>query len=202
MNKLRADLRLAVLGGVAGLLSISVFLLIARIETYYAYLEDRPDYHRVEDLWWMPVVFWHVVLSAVASIIAHRYSTQSCPRFLLWQGIGLITLIGWLLTFLAAGALNGLMHGIERVETLVSLADFGAAAKYVAVVFACHVLYGTAMQSSSREYLPDIPEKSEEVNVVKFSRRSFRKLPKESLGTEPIKQTSTPVHRSRRLLEL
>jgi len=59
MNKLREDLRAGALGAAAGVFSIGITLLIARIDSYYAYLSwvEATSYGRydeaVENLWWM-----------------------------------------------------------------------------------------------------------------------------------------------------
>jgi len=83
MGKLRRDLRLALAGACSGLFSVSVFLLLARVVTYYDYLGFRDvngyetSYNGIEDLWWVPLVAWHVILSIVASLLMHRYPATS-----------------------------------------------------------------------------------------------------------------------------
>jgi hypothetical protein len=101
MSKLREDVRVGMLGAAGGLFSISVFLLVARVDAYYAYLSwlevtNYATYERgVEDLWWIPISFWHVLLSAVASLLVHRYlATRQKSPFFLWQMVGIIALLG------------------------------------------------------------------------------------------------------------
>ena len=79
MNKLSEDIRVGMLGAAAGLFAISVALLIGRVDAYYAYLAwlDETHYNAygpgVEDLWWVPVGIWHLILSVTASLLAHRH---------------------------------------------------------------------------------------------------------------------------------
>ena len=79
MRKLIGDTRVAMLGAAGGLFSMSVFLLVARIDAYYTYFASYAEtsyggYSKgVEDLWWIPICFWNVVLSIGASLLVHRY---------------------------------------------------------------------------------------------------------------------------------
>jgi len=159
MSKLKEDLRVGILGAAAGLLSISVALLIARIDAYYSYLSwlKETDYvydREVESLWWIPFSFWHLLISVVASLLVHRYLTI-CRRspFLLWQVIGITCLLGWVLTFFLTVSMESLMHGdLYSLQHPLNLLDVGYVAKYVAAVFACNVFYGSVMQASSLQY--------------------------------------------------
>ena len=157
MSKLREDLSIGILGVAAGLLSSSVTLLIARIDTYYTWLRDSSyhDYQRVEDLWWVPVSVWHIILSVVASLLVHRYlATRVRSPFLLWQVVGLSSLFGWALTFLLVVGLRCVLTGkLSSLEYLVDSDDVLLVSKYVATVFACNVFYGSVMSASSRQYI-------------------------------------------------
>ena len=163
MSKLREDIRVGMLGAAGGLFSVSVFLLVARVDAYYAYLSwleetSYATYERgVEDLWWIPVSFWHVLLSAVASLLVHRYlATGRKSPFLLWQAVGVIALLGWGLTFSVAVGLDCLMQGdMDSLEIALNTVEAGYIAKYVSAVLACNVLYGSAMQTSSRQYVEE-----------------------------------------------
>ena len=156
MSKLSEDFRIGVMGAAAGLLSSSVTLLIARIDTYYAWLRDTSYEKRIEDLWWVPVSVWHIILSVVAALLVHRYLTiRPSSPFLLWQVVGLTTLVGWLLSFFLVVSLNCIMHGnLSSLEYLVNSDDVGVIAKYFATVFASNVFYGSVISASSRQYLP------------------------------------------------
>ena len=155
MSKLFEDMRVAGLGAAVGLLSGSIFLMLARIDTYYEYLREGSggEYYRfIENLWWLPVSFWQVVLSIGASLMAHRYLKRDQSPFLLWQAIGCMSLLGWALTF-------GLALGIEWIriggrDFFFPSINWWFIAKYVSTLFACHVPYGSAMQAASRQYLP------------------------------------------------
>ena len=159
MSKLRRDLRIGLLGAVAGVFSVSMFLLVARIDSYYEYLawigqishENYP--RRVEDLWWIPVLLGQASLSVLAALAANHY-LGGCLKspFLLWQIIGVGSLLAWGLMFLVfftvAGIMNGEMPSIGDIETR----DFGYIAKYASAVFACHVCFGSLINASAREY--------------------------------------------------
>lgn len=160
MSKLREDLSIGLLGAAAGLFSCSITLLIARIDAYYTYLsriqEDTyREYSGVEGLWWVPISVWHIILSVVASLLVHRYTTIR-PRspFLLWQVIGIASLYGWALSFLLAVSVDCIMSGnLSSLERSVRPAEVAFIGKYGATVFACNVFYGSVMNASSRQYV-------------------------------------------------
>lgn len=159
MSKLREDLRVGILGAAAGLFSMSVALLIGRIDYYYKYLAWREEtiyesYCNVEGLWWIPITFWHILLSAVASLVAHRYlRTGLSSPFLLWQVIGIGSLLGWGLTVFLAVSMECVSRGnLNSIQHLMNVVDLPNVAKYVSAVFACNVLYGSVMKASSRQY--------------------------------------------------
>jgi len=166
MNKLRRDLKVALAGMCCGLFSASVFLLAARIDRYYAYLRWDQEHaypetweRGVEDLWWVPMVTWHVVLTIAASFLMHRYlATNRVSPFLRWQAIGLVALIGWALSISIAFGLGCLIHGnTAEVERLLRSAPLAFIAQFTATIFASNVLYGSAIQAATSE---DIHERS------------------------------------------
>lgn len=160
MSKLRRDLRLAMAGACSGLFSVSVYLLLARVVSYYEYLsvirtEASHYYSRVEDLWWTPIVVWHVVLSIGVSLIMHRYlPARRVSSFLRWQAIGGVVLAGWILTMIVAIAAACLSQGstwaIQQALNEFKLVPVG---QFVAAVFASHVFYGSAIQVAATESL-------------------------------------------------
>ena len=160
MSKLREDFRIGMLGAAAGLFSLSVALLIARVDAYYGYLSwlAETNYGRyergVEDLWWIPFGFWHILLSVVASLMVHRYLKMRVRSpFMLWQVVGLTALLGWGLSVFLAVSLECVSRGNPHpLEHLLNLVELGSIAKYVSAVFACNVVYGSVMQASSRQY--------------------------------------------------
>jgi hypothetical protein len=164
MKKLRTDARVALAGVCCGLFSSSVFLLAARVDSYYAYLRVRNeidyagDYFRgVEDLWWVPVVTWQMVLSMLASLLMHRYlAGNRVSPFLRWQAIGMVALIGWGLTIFTGVGLGCLVRGdTMSMEYLLRSVKFGGVAQFIATVFASNVLFGTAIQAASSEEIRD-----------------------------------------------
>src|SRR6185436_3457647 len=151
MSKLRRDLRLALAGAGSGLFSVSVFLLLARVVAYYEYLSPgdfigyETRYDRVEDLWWVPLVAWHVILSIVATLLMHRYpATSRASTFLRWQAIGLVALAAWGLTAFLAVGMECLMRGnTTPVAQFFGIFKLVRVAQFVAAVFASNVLYGS-----------------------------------------------------------
>lgn len=158
MSKFRKDLRVGVLGAVAGLFSVSLFLLVARVDSYYEYLAriEASSYQeyggRVDSLWWIPVLLGQMSISVLVSLAAHRYLAGRSP-FLLWQAIGVGSLLGWFALMFVALGIDILMQGnIGAAERAIRLSDAILIAKYVAAVFACHVCYGSLINAAVREY--------------------------------------------------
>ena len=170
MNKLREDVRVGILGAAAGLFSISIPLMIARIDAFYAYLAwlDKSttydSYDRgVEELWWVPITIWHVILFVTAALLAHRHlATRLRSPFLLWQVIGVATLLGWGLTVFLAVGMECLMRGnLEALHQALNFELTVNIAKYVSAGFACNVFYGSVMKASSIQYTMQFGELSE-----------------------------------------
>lgn len=166
MRKLRRDLKIALAGACCGLFSSSVFLLVARIDSYYGYLRwnREHDYEGtygggVENLWWVPVVVWHVVVSLLASLLMHRYlATDRVSPFLRWQAIGLVALIGWGLTIFIAVGMECLIRGnTSPIEQMLAMFKFRYAAQFISMVFASNVLFGSAIQAASSEDIHQSP---------------------------------------------
>ena len=167
MSQLREDLRVGILGAAAGLFSISIVLMIARVDSYYAYLSwlhETSDYNPygrgAESLWWVPVTVWHLILSVTASLLAHRHlATRLRSLFLLWQVIGTASLLGWGLTVSLLVGMEFLMNGnMDAVPHTFTSGDLVDITKYVSVGFACNVLYGSVMKASARQYTSQFDE--------------------------------------------
>ena len=167
MDKLREDFRVGILGAAAGLFSISIPLMIARIDAFYAYLAwlDQSttygSYDRgVENLWWVPITIWHVILSITAALLAHRHlTTRLSSPFLLWQVIGFASLLGWGLTVFLVIGMECLMNGnLYAVQQTLNFEETANIAKYVSAGFACNVFYGSVMKASSRQYTAQFDE--------------------------------------------
>ena len=163
MSKLREDLTIGILGAAAGLFSTSITLLIARIDAYYAYLtriqeETYRGYGGVDRLSWVPASVWHIILSVVASLLVHRYlTTRVRSPFLLWQVIGISSLVGWALTAILVVSMVCLMEGDLRslehlIGHLIRTDDALLVAKYAATVSTCNVFYASVISASSRQY--------------------------------------------------
>ena len=157
MSKLRRDAKIALAGACCGLFSSSVFLLAARVDSYYHYLRlyrvhgYEGTYAGVEDLWWVPLVTWHVVVSLLASLLMHRYlPTDRVSPFLRWQAIGLVALIAWGLTMFIAVSMECLIRGdTSPIEQMLTMFKFRPVAQFIAMVFASNVLFGSAIQAAS-----------------------------------------------------
>ena len=175
MNKLREDFRVGILGAVGGLFSISIVLMIARVDEYYAYLSwlhetsNYNPYDRggAESLWWVPVTIWHLILSVATSLLAHRYlTTRLKSPFLLWQVIGTASLLGWGLTVLLVAGIDCLMTGnLYASQHTFTSGNIAEITKYVSVGFASNVFYGSVMKASSRQYTTQFDELSCDSNV-------------------------------------
>ena len=158
MRELKGDLRIGILGAMAGLFTSSVTLLVARIDSYYDYLswlaQNDHYYERgVEDLWWMPFAFWHILLSVVAALLVHRYLMGRIRSpFLLWQTVGMTALLGWGLTIVVGLILSCMMRGDVDLAHTLNLLKLDVIEKYVSTAFACNVFYGSVMNASSRQY--------------------------------------------------
>ena len=160
MSKLSEDLRIGLLGAAAGLFSSSVTLLVDHVDAYYSSLSpiveaDQFCYQTgFTELWWIPVSFWHMLLSVVASFLVHRYLSNSVRSpFLLWQIIGITTLFGWGLTFFIGVSLECVMRGnLNPLVYMLSAIELANLAKYVSAAFACNVFYGSIINASSRQY--------------------------------------------------
>ena len=144
------------MGAAAGLFSSSLVLLIARIDTYYAYLTY--SYDAVDRLEWVPVFVWHIILSAVASLVVHRYlTTRIRSPFLLWQVVGITSLFGWVLTALLIVSMRCVMEGdLSFLEHLMKPDDPLLVAKYAATVSTCNVFYASVISASSRQYVAQL----------------------------------------------
>lgn len=161
MTKLRADLRIATLGAFAGLFTFSFFLLADRVDVYYDHLaalraDNYNDYqHTAQNLWWMPLAFWHVLLFVLSGFVVHRYfaDLRDSP-FLLMQLVGIGALCGWVLTPAVAVAIEALMHNRLDLEQLSSRADLLYAAKFFAAVFAANTVCASFVHSAARLYAP------------------------------------------------
>lgn len=161
MDKLKEDFRVGILGAAAGLFSISVSLLIARVDAYYAYMSwlEKTNYQEsyyapVENLWWIPIAIWHLILSITASLVAHRHlATRLRSPFLLWQVIGTASLLGWGVTVLLVVGMEGLMSGdLYAPRHTLTSGEIADVVKYVSVGFASNVFYGSLIKASSRQY--------------------------------------------------
>ena len=159
MSKLIEDIRVGLLGAAAGLFSSSVLLLVDRIDSYYASIaaaENEDQFcgtNGLHELYWLPLTFLHTLMSVVASFVVHRYLSDHIKSpFLLWQTVGITTLFVWGLTGLVAICLQCVLRGdLHALERLVTSVDW-TLVKYVSVVFACNVFYGSVINASSRQY--------------------------------------------------
>lgn len=160
MSKLRADFRTAMLGAFAGLFTFSVFLLVDRVEVYYKYLArlDMETYHNyaddVQNLWWVPVGFWHVLMFVLAAFVVHRYFADlSDSPFLLWQLVGIGALCAWGLTIASAFALDTVMTGHAiSFDRLTDGPGLLYPVKFVAAVFASNAVCASFLHSAARQY--------------------------------------------------
>jgi hypothetical protein len=162
MSLLRADYRTGALGAFAGLFTFGVFLLADRVDVYYAYRAcmntvNYSDCSRgVQDLWWMPLAFWHVLMFVLSSFVVHRYfaDLRDSP-FLLWQLVGIGALCAWGLSAASVFTLDTIMRGLEfDYDRLPGGRDLLYAAKFFAAVFAANTACASLLHSAARQYAP------------------------------------------------
>lgn len=158
MSKLANDIRIGWLGAFAGLFTSSLFLLVERVDAYYAYLSrlneaDYGVYERgVDNLRWLPVSFWNVLMFTAASLLVHRYlATRWRSKFLLWQVISAGALLGWFCSLTAGVGLECLMQGdLDALERVLTPLPNWYVIKFVATIFAANVAYGSMLESAAR----------------------------------------------------
>lgn len=165
MSKLRTDLRIAALGAFAGLFTISFFLLVDRVDMHYNYRAcvETESYltcaHSVQNLWWLPLVFWHVLLFVVSAFVVHRYFADfSDSPFLLVQLVGIGAFCGWALSVASFCTLDALTRASDfNIWILLHRSNQLFAAKFFASVFAANTACASLLHSAARLYAPNSP---------------------------------------------
>ena len=171
LNNLMKVWRTALLGAINGLFSSAVYLMVYRFDEYYAELQRSRWIAQakadglctltigVNPFWWVPASCWHIILFIVSSLFIHRYLAKRFRSvFLLWQFIGLMVMVGWGITVLIGTILDGyLVKGEVPLEAILGGVIYytlyeSSVIKFLALMMAINVIYGTVMQVAARHY--------------------------------------------------
>jgi hypothetical protein len=165
--------RVVVLSASGGLFSSAVYLMVYRVDEYLADLRYREELAReaanpsgffvcrfdlTNPLWWVNASVWNIVLFLIAGILVHRYLRKRVSSvFFLWLWIGFSVILAWGITVLLGVVLDGYwikgQFPLERIiGGFVYTSNQITGLKFVAVMLASSVVYGTLMQVAARLY--------------------------------------------------
>ncbi len=112
----------------------------------------------VNPLWWLNATVWNIILYLILGLLLHRLLSRRIGSvFLLWQIIGAAVIAAWGLTVLLAVILDGYTNkGAFPTETILEGFIYTRyqieAFKFIAVMAASNVIYGTVLHVASRHY--------------------------------------------------
>ena len=165
--------RVALLSASGGLFSSAVYLMAYRFDEYLADLRYREELARealspsgffvcrfdlTNPLWWVNASVWNIMLFVILGILGHRYLVKRVSSiFFLWLWIGLSVIFAWGVTVLLGVVLDGYwmkrQFPLERIiGAFVYTSNQITGLKFVAVMVASSVVYGTLMQVAARYY--------------------------------------------------
>lgn len=157
------------LGAINGLFSCAILAIIERITIRHAELQDQIDMQsgpvgyilKRQPFWDVTNCLWHVILFIVASLLLHRYlSSRIKSVLMLWVCVGAAAIAGWALTFLSVTILMGFMvdgfSPLEKIlESMIYSSSQRSAFKFVSIVMAINVIYGTVVQVAAKHYFQE-----------------------------------------------
>lgn len=136
--------RISILGAVGGLFSSGVGLMLYRVEDYYATLHAQ-EVARAEKLapevwgqtpicsltmemwhplWWVSASVWQICLFIGATLLVYGCLTRYVHRtFLRWHLIGLLVVVGWVMSFAFGWAWHVLETGQWYSSNLIFFAS-------------------------------------------------------------------------------
>ena len=165
--------RIVLLSAGGGLFSSATYLMAYRVDEYLADLRYREELARealnpsgffvcrfdlTNPLWWVNASVWNTVLFVIAGILAHRFLVKRVSSvFFVWLWIGLSVILAWGITVLLGVVLDGyVMKGQFPLERIIGgfvyTSNQIVGLKFVAVMLASSVVYGTLMQVAARHY--------------------------------------------------
>ena len=165
--------RVAGLSALGGFCSSAFYLFAYRIDEYLEKLQYEKElaqevlnpsgiivsrFDMLNPLWWLNVSIWNIILFLICGLLAHRLLSRRIESvFLLWQIIGAAVILAWGLTVLIVliqdGYVNQGSFPVERVLERFVFASYQLRAfKFVSVMVAGNVIYGTLLRLASRQY--------------------------------------------------
>ena len=171
--------RVVLLSVSGGLFSSAVYLMAYRVDEYLADLRYREEMARevlspsgvivcrfdlTNPLWWVNASVWNIVLFVIVGILGHRYLIRRVSSvLLLWLSIGFSVILAWGVTVLLGVVLDGYLtkgkFPLERIiEGFVYTSNQISGIKFIAVMLASSVVYGTLLQVASKHYGVDRDE--------------------------------------------
>jgi hypothetical protein len=168
--------RVSLLRVLGGLCTSTVYLFANRYDEYLAELKHQEELARealnptgvficefdlTNPLWWLNATVWNIILYLLLGLLLHRLLLRRIGSvFLLWQVIGASVIAAWGVTVLLGVILDGYTNkGAFPVEQILEgfiytryqIQGF----KFIAVMAASNVIYGTVLQVGSRLYSTD-----------------------------------------------
>ena len=165
--------RVLLLSAVGGLFSSAAYLMAYRVDEYIADLAYREELARealnpsgiifcrfdlTNPLWWVYASAWNIVLFVIAGALVHRYlATRVSSVLVLWVLIGSSVILAWGATVLFGVVLDEyLTKGQFPLEKILGGFIYTpnqiGGLKFIAVMIASSVVYGTIMQLASKYY--------------------------------------------------
>ena len=171
--------RVSLISALGGLCTSATYLFAYRFDEYLADLEHKEelarealnpsglifcDFDLTNPLWWLNATVWNIILFLILGLLLHRLLGRRVrSAFLLWQVVGVAVTLAWGLTVLLGviqdGYLNKGAFPTEQIlegfiYTRYQIQGF----KFIAVMAAGNVIYGTVLQVAGRLYSLDKDE--------------------------------------------
>lgn len=168
--------RVSLVSVLGGLCTSAIYLFAYRYDEYLADLKHKEwlarealnptgnivcDFDLTNPLWWLNVTVWNIILFLILGLLLHKLLSRRIGSvFLLWQIIGAAVIFAWGLTVLLAviqdGYVNKGAFPLERIlEGFIYTQYQIQGLKFIAVMMAGNVIYGTILQVASRLYSLD-----------------------------------------------
>lgn len=168
--------RVSLISALGGLCTSATYLLGYRFDEYLADQNHKAqlarealnpsglivcDFDLTNPLWWLNATVWNIILFLILGLLLHRLLARRInSAFLLWQIIGASVILAWglivLLGVIQDGYLNKGAFPMERILEGFTYTGYRVQGfKFIAVMAAGNVIYGTVLQVASRLYSLD-----------------------------------------------
>lgn len=165
--------RVSLLSILGGFCSSAIYLFAHRADEYFETLRHQEELAReafnpsgviacyfesIHPLWWVNASVWNIILFLLFGLLGHRLLGRRVRSvFLLWQIIGATVIVAGGLTVLVGvvedGYLNqGALPWEKILEGFIYTRHQIEGFKFVAVMVASNVIYGTILHVASRQY--------------------------------------------------